>query len=199
MTTNITESGSIENETILRQEIIESQKTQADFLKWKLISVATVGALSFGFTSDVKLTAGSAKLLLCMVPVLCAYVDLISLHLMIRIITIGLYLKIQGNKYESYIGEIRERSKTNPFIFEVGALHGSSLLFNIIVVGLGFALPKGPDNWPEQYLTAYVVAGVLGIVWTIFLWTKYTFRVREVSRLAEEVLSTRNSPEAHRQ
>jgi len=198
MTTNITESRTIENETILRQEIIESQKTQADFLKWKLISVATVSAISFGFTSDVKLTASSAKLLLCMVPMLCAYVDLISLHLMIRIITIGLYLKIQGTKYESYIGQIRERSKTNPFIFEVGALHGSSLFFNMIVVGLGFALPKGPDNWPEQYLTAYVVAGVLGIVWTIFLWMIYTFRVREVDRLAKEMLGAESSPEARR-
>jgi hypothetical protein len=198
MTTNITESRTIENETILRQEIIESQKTQADFLKWKLISVATVGAISFGFTSNVKLTASSAKLLLCMVPMLCAYVDLISLHLMIRIITIGLYLKIQGNNYESYVGQIRERSKANPFIFEVGALHGSSLLFNIIVVGLGFALPKGPDNWPEQYLTAYVVAGMLGIVWTIFLWMIYTFRVNEVDRLAKEVLRAGGSPEAGR-
>jgi hypothetical protein len=199
MTTNITESRTIENETILRQEIIESQKTQADFLKWKLISVATVGAISFGFTSDVKPISNSAKLLLCMIPVLCAYVDLISLHLMIRIITIGLYLKIQGNKYETYIGEIRERSKTNPFIFEVGALHGSSLLFNVIVVGLGFALPRGPDNWPEQYLTAYVVAGVLGIVCTIFLWMIYTFRVNEVDRLAKEVLRAGGSPEARRQ
>lgn len=26
----------------LRTEIIESQKTEADFLKWKLISIATV-------------------------------------------------------------------------------------------------------------------------------------------------------------
>ena len=30
----------------LRTEIIESQKSQDDFLKWKLISVAAIGALA---------------------------------------------------------------------------------------------------------------------------------------------------------
>lgn len=191
-----TERVPIENENILRQEIIESQKTQADFLKWKLITVATVGAISFGFTSDLKLTDGSAKLLICMVPMLCAYVDLISLHLMIRIITVGTYLRIRGDDYESYVGQIRNLSRTNPFIFEVGALHGSSLFFNLIVIGLGYALPDGPDGWPRQYRDAYVTAGLIGIAWTVILWVIYSRRVKQVERLAETALSTGNPPQA---
>jgi hypothetical protein len=186
MSTSSDEKGTSEMSTILRQEIIESQKTEADFLKWKLISVASVGAISFGFISDVRLAASSAKLLVCLIPVLCAYVDLISLHIMIRIIAIGNYLKMQGNDYEEYVFEIRDKSSVNPFVFEAGALYGSSFLLNVLVIVLGFILPKGPDNWPESYLTAYIVFGVLGITCNIFFWMLYTFRVREVTRLAKE-------------
>jgi hypothetical protein len=37
--------GSLHDEK-LRDEIIESQKSQADFLKWKLIALAGIGSVS---------------------------------------------------------------------------------------------------------------------------------------------------------
>jgi hypothetical protein len=52
----------------LRQEIVDSKKSQVDFLKWKFS-------------------------LLCLVPLICAYVDLIGLHVMVRVRTIGGFLK----------------------------------------------------------------------------------------------------------
>src|SRR5271165_2912328 len=119
----------------LRDEIIESQKSQADFLKWKLISVAAVVSVSLGFAQPGP--GPGARLLLCLVPFICLYVDLISLHIMIRIITIGIYLKLSGNRYERFAFEVREKSATSPFVFEVVALHGSSLVFNVIILVLG--------------------------------------------------------------
>jgi hypothetical protein len=174
-----------EHDKMLRTEIIESQKTQADFLKWKLISVATVASISLGFASTSNPVVEGVKLLLCLVPLICAYVDLTSLHIMIRIITIGIYLKRSGNAYEKFVFAVRDRTATNPFVFEAVALHGSSMVFNIIIVALGFTLPQGPGNWPPGYLTAYIVAGVLGIVATAFSWLLYTSRAREVIRVAE--------------
>jgi hypothetical protein len=38
----------------LRQEIVESEKTQADFLKWKFILIAAVGSVSLGFNSGTN-------------------------------------------------------------------------------------------------------------------------------------------------
>jgi hypothetical protein len=169
----------------LRTEIIESQKTQADFLKWKLISVAAVASISLGLAPTGGTALEGAKLLMCLVPLVCAYVDLISLHLMIRILTIGIYLKNSGDPYEKFVFGVREKTATNPFVFEAVAMLVSSGVFDATIVALGFALPKGPGNWPSEYLAAYIVSGVLGIVATIAFWLMHSSRTREVIRVGE--------------
>jgi hypothetical protein len=174
-----------EQDKMLRSEVIESQKTQADFLKWKIIAVATVASISFGLASTTNSNVQGAKLLLCLVPLICAYVDLTSLHIMIRIIMIGIYLKTIGNGYEAFVFEVRERKGANPFVFEALALHGSSLVFNIIIVVIAFVLPEGADNWPANYLSAYRMSGGLGIVATLLLWGWYNNRAQEIVRVAE--------------
>jgi hypothetical protein len=170
-----------EEDKLLREEIIESQKTQADFLKWKLIAVAAISSIAFGFAPSMGKQSDDAKILTCLIPLLCAYIDLVSLHIMIRAITIGLYLKVRGNHYEKYISMVRERSGANPFVFEAVALHGSSMVFNAIIVVLGFTLPAG--SWP---LKAYLVSGILGMFATVTLWVLYVIRAREVSQVAEQ-------------
>ena len=112
----------------LRTEIIESQNSQADYLKWKLISVGAIGTITLAGSGDTN------RLLACLVPLLCAYVKLVSIHLMIRIITIGAYLRERGDKYEAYTFTLREKSGQSPYIFEVTALHGSSLVFDAIIL-----------------------------------------------------------------
>src|SRR3954469_4616426 len=103
----------------LRHEIVESQKTQAEFLKWKLIAIGAVSSISLGFTPSSPQMANSQglQLLLCSIPLICAYTDFISLHIMIRIVTIGTYLKGTGSEYETFVFRTRERGG-NPFIFE---------------------------------------------------------------------------------
>jgi energy-converting hydrogenase Eha subunit C len=173
----------------LRDEIIESEKSQADFLKWKLVALAGIASVSLGFGSANSVPKGAA-LLVCLIPVICLYVDLISLHIMIRIITIGIYLKISGSRYEQLAFELRDRTFANPFAFEAGVLHGSSLFFNIIIVALGFIFPHALSNWPSEYGQAYAVSGVLGIVATIILWMTYRSRAKEITRVAQETLHT---------
>ena len=176
----------------LRNEIIESEKSQSDILKWKLISIAGVSSVSFGIGNTTSVPE-AAKLLICLVPLICAYVDLISLHLMIRIITIGAYLKQSGSHYEQFAFEIRNKTYTNPFVFEAVVLHGSSLVFNIIILGLAFALLFALPKWPPAYMVAYAVAGILGIVVTIFSWVKYTMLAQGVVREAEKFFSSKEN------
>jgi len=174
----------VERDRMLRSEIIESQKTQADFLKWKLIAVAAIASISLGLAHSPAV--GGTKLLLCLVPLICAYVDLTSLHIMIRIMTIGIYLKESGDAYEKFVFAVRNTTGARPYVFEPIALHGSSIAFNAIIIALGFTLPVGDGNWPSSDLTAYIVTGALGIVTTVFFWTWYTSRVKEIIRVAKE-------------
>jgi hypothetical protein len=176
-----------EHDRWLRSEIIESQKTQADFLKWKMISVAGVASVALGISATAGALGGVLLYLLCLVPPICVYVDLISLHLMIRIITIGLYLRFTGNRYELFTFEVRARSSTNPFVFEAATLHGSSAVFNIIIIVLGFILPLWPVA-PPQLQAAYLVAGIVGLGFSIGTWFMYGSRASNLQQVAREVL-----------
>ncbi len=86
---------------------------------------------------------------------------------MIRIMTIGNYLKESGDAYEQFVFAVRNTTGASPYVFEAIALHGSSVAFNAIIVALGFTLPHGAGNWPSNYLTAYIVTGAFGIVTTL--------------------------------
>ena len=206
------ESGTAKNSELsgdvewLRQEIIESEKTQADFLKWKFILIAAVGSVSLGFTSENHYGEG-AQILLCVVPLLCAYVDLITLHIMGRIITVGKYLMCMGDKYENFVFAVRSRSGTSPYAFEAIALHGSSFILNGVLLGLGFLLPERvaasavkaatsaatpPFGWNPSVLEAYKITGLAGVVVTALLVVAYEFRRDRVDRLADEFFNMRH-------
>ena len=166
----------------LRSEIVESQKTQAEFLKWKLIAISAVGSISLGFTpmTDPPRDAESIKLLLCAVPLICAYVDFVSLHIMIRIVTIGVYLRRHGSEYENFVFLTREKG-ANPYIFETAALHGSSIVFNLVLIGISFSTIA--TAWAKP---AYLWGGILGIFVTLIAWILYTSRARRVAQIALE-------------
>jgi hypothetical protein len=186
-----TDAHSCHDREWLRNEIVESEKTQADFLKWKFILIAAVGSVSLGFTSSTTSSTEGAQFLLCLVPLLCAYVDLVSLHIMGRITTLGNYLKRTGDFYEEFVFTIRSRTGTSPYAFEALALHGSSIALNLILIGMGFLLPTksaatGAPLWNPYVLEAYKFAGLAGLVITVGLIIMYEFRRDKVDRLADE-------------
>jgi hypothetical protein len=171
----------------LRTEIIESQKAQVDYLKWKLISVGAIGTVILAGKGDAN------GLLACLVPLVCAYVDLISIHLMIRIVTIGAYLRERGDRYEDYTFTLRERSGKSPYIFEAIALHASSLVFDLLLLGTGFV-----SLYNHKFISSlpvsitFIFCGFLGVVWTVSLFALYSSRQREVTRLSKEILAPKN-------
>ena len=171
-------------ESALRSEIVESQKSQADFLKWKFIVVATVASAWLGFSTATPPAKEGTQWLLCLLPLICAYIDLISLHIMIRITTIGSYLKEVGNEYEQFIFEVRRPGGANPYIFEGVALHGSSLAIDLFLIGFGF-LGLGL-HWNSTILqVSYIALGFVGIVVTIAFLFWYVLRSKEVQNIAK--------------
>jgi len=173
----------------LRQEIVESQKSQADFLKWKLIAVAAVSSVALGVHLPDGKVADSVRSLLCLVPLICAYVDLISLHIMIRIMTIGIFLRRSGDLYENFTFEVREKAASNPFIFEAVALHGSSMVFSALIFLLGWT---GAPNASLAIWVAngYMIAGLFGVFVTAFSWLFYNSRIEKVLSTSEQVFKT---------
>jgi hypothetical protein len=154
----------------LREEIIESEKMQSDFFKWKLIGVAAIASVSLGFAETTKPTSYGVRWLLCLIPLLCAYVDLICIHFELRIITIGAYLRSTGDAYETVMFTLRDQAGKSPFNFEKVALHLSSIVFNLTLVGVGFVMLAWTTASEVQHEAAYIIMGFLGTVFSVFLF-----------------------------
>jgi hypothetical protein len=157
-----------------RDEIIESQKMQSEILKWKLIAVAALAAASLGIGAEektakacgeaAKSVSNGSQWLLCLVPLLCAYVDLLSIHYSRRMITLGAYLKSIGDPYETVIFSITLRPGRDPFTFEQNALQGSSIFFNLLLVALGIFV--------QDFIfvgCTYIIMGLVGVAYTLYL------------------------------
>jgi hypothetical protein len=180
-------------EPVLRQEIIEAEKTQADYLKWKLISVAGIASI---FLSFKVVNSYDLSILLCLIPLICTYVDLISVHLMLRIVVIGTYLRktkqelgqpdyIDVKDYETFVsnilGEVRS-SPLSPFGLELTAIHGSTLILSVIILIYGYKLAS--SNASLAYL--YFVSGFIGIIFTILIFATFGKRVRKIAETSIE-------------
>jgi hypothetical protein len=176
----------------LRHEIIEAERAGSDFLKWKLIAAATVASIGVGFWNSARPMAADAKLLICLVPLICAYVDMVSLDLAVRITVIASFLRTKcHDPYETYVQTLRGRDD-NPFRFAPIAIHGSSLVVSLVILGLG--LYGASADWNRFQSHAFVTAGLSGSGITILLWNVYTARIRRV--LSRETSSKRRKPAA---
>lgn len=158
-----------ECDKLLRTKIIESQTSQADFMKWKPISVAAVASVSLGFTPTGNDAGDYATLLMCLVPFICAYVDLI-------------YLRKAGYNYEIMVFDMRDKVATNPFAFEETAMLVSSAVFNAGLIVLGFTLKA----FPQSVLDPYIVSGMFGIFATFALWLTHSARRRQMENYARD-------------
>ena len=72
----------------LNTEIIETQKSRYDLLKWKMIVFAALSATGLGLS---KGTTSYADLVLCCIPFVCVYIDMLWYHLSVRNAAIGYF------------------------------------------------------------------------------------------------------------
>jgi hypothetical protein len=125
----------------LRQEIIEAEKTRADFQKWKLIAVAALGAVGLGLSQTPSAgRAIPAYLVLPLIPLICLYADLLCRHLTLRILVTAAYLRLSPNTEQVYEQFVRKeaRSETmNFFAFEDMALEWSTIFLSALVTFVG--------------------------------------------------------------
>jgi hypothetical protein len=110
----------------LRSEVVHAQQMGSDFLKWKLIGAASVASVGLGFGERSSTALVDASLLICLIPLICAYVDLARLDLVVRVVVIARFLSINGDQYEQFVEELR-KLPDEPFRFSTMAVHLSSV------------------------------------------------------------------------
>jgi phosphorylase kinase alpha/beta subunit len=174
-----------ERSSKLADEILGAHTTRADYLKWKLILVAALGAAGFGLEGKGQL----APLFLALIPFVCIYVDLLCANLNARIIVIGTFFAMcRRDPYERFV-----QGKRDVFDTEDWALHGSTLVVCFIVILIGeFSLlvgslskPTGQDfwQWPLVENLILVLAGSVG-----FWLSLYTSKIskEQIESLARQ-------------
>jgi hypothetical protein len=161
----------------LRDEIVESQKTRTDLIKWKLVLVAAIGAFALDSNRPQPNT-----ILLTLIPFVCLYVDAVCFHNDIRIMAIGRFLRTQVSvvdeetlAYERYCSDNRAS-----FNLEAIALQGATLAlsFLVLLLGLSGLYPwlGGAGSWlPAASRGVWAALAFFGGGGIVVGWLSYRF------------------------
>lgn len=154
----------------LRQEILQAQTVRSDLLKWKLALVGGLGAAGLGFAGSDGLR--NADLVLCAIPPVCVYVDLLCRHLSLRILVVGRFLHTRGDDptfsslagYEDFVQKTRnlpreDGRRRSAFDLEDWAVSWSSFALSLAIAVYGVTRP----SW---FAVPFVVSGAVGLVVT---------------------------------
>jgi hypothetical protein len=179
----------------LRDEILQAQQIRSDLLKWKLVLVGPLGAVGLGLAGAPN--TADADLVLCAVPLVCLYVDLLTLHLSLRILVIGAFVRGAGETtdmpqvtaYEVFAQNARElstESSSDPrvwgsaFDLEDWAGWWSTVVLSGLVFGYGLlrAFQDSPIG------LAFIGSGVIGMVVSRHAKRSYDKRCKAVGKLA---------------
>ncbi|MBI5252724.1 MAG: hypothetical protein HY912_24780 [Desulfomonile tiedjei] len=160
----------------LRNEIVEFQKARMDLLKFKAVAVAALGAIGLGFSVQPGSTGTSSGIqihpayVLCVIPFVCLYVDLVCYHNTLRILVIARYLESHGCLYEKFISQLDASLKNLKkgvryfFEFEDLALAWSSIGLSILLIVYGFFC-----FFPKE-VTIFKILLTIGIAGTFLSW-----------------------------
>ena len=179
-----------EIDVALREEIVECQRARAEFIRWKLILVAAVGAVALGVGQGT--TATPLPALLALIPLICVYVDSVCLHNDARIMVIAAFFRGSaevsraGKAYETFCATHRSW-----FYHETIAVFGSSAALAILVAIV--SLRKDTQDlmrMGEVVPVLLFTSGVVGLALTGWLY-RVSARLRrtEAESLAPAVQS----------
>jgi hypothetical protein len=177
---------------VFRQEIIEAAKSRTDLLKWKLILVSTLAAIGLGINtsgSNVKPMIGF-HFVLCLIPLVSVYVDLLCKNLQIRILAISEFFQSQKIKdpnneflcfqlYEEFCDSIREE-----FNFEDWTQQWSTIFLSFLIIVLAFIIGL---SWMDRL--TLIISGICGIVLILRIDKSYRDRCKKLKKKAQNLVS----------
>jgi hypothetical protein len=168
----------------LATEVVEAQKIRADYLKWKIVVVAALFGTGLGLVKTEGNAQRYADLVLCVIPMMTAYVDTLCLHVTLRIAVIGAFRRnnlAPDDPYREYEEFTASARKRRVFWLDRVALVGSSEMFALALL---FGPPLIEPNLPHQ--GAIRVSGLIGVLLTAALFAVFWWLQRTVNRQERE-------------
>lgn len=164
------------NEKCLRQEILESQKARSDFLKFKLISIATLAAAGLGLNGKGSILGENIDYVLCVIPLICIYVDLLCYHNNIRIKIIAAFFKEKKDEYESFIDKISKAHKEESYYFKLEdyVIRWSSIIISVLLIIYGLCLNKFEIKFKSLH---FIIVGIVGVIISLIIKSLYNKRL----------------------
>jgi hypothetical protein len=161
---------------------LQAQSARSDLLKWKLGLVGVIGGIGLGLAGSRS--SAHADLVLCVIPLVCAYVDLLARHLSLRMLVIGGFIRekckatpLQG--YENYAQDHRKA-----FGLEESAVTWSTVVISAGVCAFGVVVLLEPAKDPIGW--AFIGTALVGSLLTVLVWRAYKTRENELRRTKKE-------------
>jgi hypothetical protein len=155
----------------LRDESVASQNQEIDLAKFKILSIAVVGAIAIGTGEFVE---NSIPLAIGLIPPVAFYIDVIMETKRIQVMAIGAFLSTLDparsalSKYEAYCQRHRDFFMTN-FSYKYSTVVISGV---IAMIGLGRMIAGNviegysPDPW---LVAVEITSGLFGVIATVLL------------------------------
>jgi hypothetical protein len=160
---------------LLKEEINQTHNTIYDIAKWKLILVSSISAVALGLSKE---QTGDFHLLFLLLPLVCAYSDLLYYQNLLRIFVLATFLRKRQSwdsvvEYEQFVCKTR---KHRVFNLELSSQLLSSLVFSfaaIVAIYLEIQHPTFSPNdsvWPQRVISGVWATGVVLILWVYVLF-----------------------------
>lgn len=163
----------------LREEIIEAEKMRADLIKWKLLLVAGLGATGLGLNGS---SHDGITELLCLIPFVCVYVDLLARHLNLRIHVIAEFMRRQKVDWTADYEECAKlMEKGRVFALETGVLWYSTVFLSVLVIIAGFVMYAGQG---VANYALFILSGFFGIAVAVSIDIIYKKKRAKITCLA---------------
>jgi hypothetical protein len=179
----------------LREEVMQSQQARIDLLKYKLVAIAALGSIGLGFNAfQVSNFRIEPDYVLCIIPFVCIYVDLLCWHNNLRILVIGRFLDYHNDSYENYLSIMGQSTprKGAGYFFELEdfALHWSSIMVSLLLFLYGCYFSRTQQPTVQGY--AFIVVGLAGITVSIVIQKSYTKHLDTLFKIAKDLKCTRD-------
>lgn len=172
----------------LRQEMLEAQKRRADLMKWKLLLVSALAATGLGLTNSPSVPY--IELVLCCIPLVCAYVDVLCHHQGLIVIVIAEFIRSQAQikaddsdvaKYEKFALIVRQihykKGTISAYDLERRNLKWASVIFSASIAVYAATQYKATS-------VAIFISGISGVFLSFWVQRSYEIRrdkIREIS------------------
>lgn len=180
----------------LREELRMSEGARLDFMKYKLIAVATLAAVALGLKEAGENDPDQHRYVLTVIPFVCVYVDALCYHNNLRIFVIAKYLRCNGDSYEGFLDKwsqvLKEKSgKTVGFFFKLEdlvldistrVLAGFLIVAGIVSSGVNLSdrcTVIGPSTVEGIIIS---LSGLLGFILSVIMEKRYDVIKDEIFR-----------------